>query len=373
MFTPTQITHAAAPEWIVPEYATKDPFNEDRKRMVLVAVDHFILCDGDGNKIRDLTITASQRPKWDRADPDILYSISGNAFLTWDVRDASNLPLAVNRFDEYILEDADQVSGIDDLAEADICEDGDKCVFRGVRKDNGTAEVFVYSLKAGKVAAWPVPLNLRSLYITPSYVICGTLNGTFLFMHSGELRGQIIPGQVPHMDVHGDNLIYCSSNDPDFKHNDVVLMNLATKEKRSLMEIPWMYAYHISCCDQEFCLVSTYHRANQYPGELWKVNFDASFELLGGSGSMIRSYESQPHATLSRDGSRFVYGVDDGQTVNTWMAHVDATGSETRIDYSAYLGQEFNMRFRDGMKLTPRADGAVDVSGIADVFQRKAT
>lgn len=114
-------------------------------------------------------------------------------------------------------------------------------------------------------------------------------------------------------------LVITNSNEnpvtlPDFP-NGIIKINLATGEQTGLISLPWSSACHISCPDQAgFALVSTYP-ANDgpYGNAILKIPLDGSaMTVLAKHGSKVADYQSQPKATVSRDGSRVVYGSNGG-------------------------------------------------------------
>lgn len=332
---PVQITHAEAPEWRAPEYPTINLRNCDGTYAVLVAVDHFdlyrVLPDGSLVLVKRLPIAAREEPRWSLTDPEVLYYHVGRGFRSLNVN--SMAVVDIHAFTEY--------DSIDGLGESDICEDGATFVFSGV-KPGADQEVFTYSLKDGQGPAFAAPPELSSLYVTPSFVICGTLNGVFLFSHSGKPFGQIIAGEAPHMDVIPDreSMVYCSSNDPTVGKNAVVWMDLHNPQtsKRVLLDLPqgnWSAAFHISA-GKDRCIVSTYSFIDpMLVPELWDVPYNQNVALARVicqiptiiHGDADRKYLGEPKAVLSenRYKARVYMSVDSGPggTVNTWMVKPD--------------------------------------------------
>lgn len=351
----------------VPEYATPCIWNCNNSRMLLLAshpgstLDYFILCDGDGTFIADLPISANDEPRWDLTGSRLLYCISGNSLLSLHL---DGDPRVWETFAEY--------ASISGRGKSDISADGDHFVLKGTKKD-GSAEIFVYSLKNGKGPTFPPLPDLNSLYITKSnYVIQGTLNGCFLFEQDGTPHGMILPGQVPHMDVWEDSLVFCSSNVNAINKNAVAMIDvLKPNDVKILLDLPqnkWAYAFHISC--GPFPIVSTYTSDNSMPMQIWKAFYEGQPAklLVADTGGIMRAdpnthYQSQPHATVSRDGSRIAYAVDNGTTIRTEILYTESAPVvdpvESWIDYRQFQDQEFIFR--------PTPDG------LLKVFSRKRT
>lgn len=315
-----QITHVQPPSWIGNEYSSICPFNADNSRLLLVAHDHFALHDGDGGFIKDLAIAASSEPRWDREDPGRLYYVSGNTLRLLDVETGTSHLLRT--FAEYR-----QLSG---RGESDISADGKHLVLEGDRQ-----AVFIYNLETETQS--PV-LRMETAGLFDNLYISANNEAVIGWYAKGPGRQQGIEIYSPGMQIEhqltttmghcavtryqGRNvLLWCSSNDPAINRNAVVMVDMIDPTvKTVLMELDWRLAFHISTCDQPWCLVSTYAPDNSLPMQLWKVPFDGSGPtLICNTGGVYRDYTSQPKAALSRDGSRAVFSVDDGQAVNAWM------------------------------------------------------
>lgn len=146
--------------------------------------------------------------------------------------------------------------------------------------------------------------------------------------------------------------------------NEILMIDVETGESKTIMSFGKLhYACHISACDKPFVLVSCYDTENVLPAQLWRVWFDGRpHELIYEFKLVYRDYSSQPHASLSQDGTMAVFTVDDGAELNVWAVRLDTvpsvidtpTVTRTRIDYAPYVG-------KSTFELVPRADGAVDI------------
>ncbi len=357
--------------WIAPEYSTMSIWNQTETLMLLVAVDHFQLYrmppDGQVQFLCDLPIAAHQEPKWSRRDPLLLYYVNGNVLTMAQFNAADERVFATSieaTFGNYVHHYGDWQNGVSGLGESDISEDGGHFVFTGMDKF-GNQWVFVYSLAARVLVApaWPMPDGTRSLYLTGSNeVLCGTLSGTYLFTAAGEPRGLVMVGPAPHMDVFHDSLIYCSSNDAALNKNAVAVVDVHDPaSRRVLMDLAWPYAFHISCCDQPFCLVSIFDLTNTLPAELWKVPYAGQPTKLATIPTTVHDYTGQPKASLSRSGRLAAVSVEQGSQVNTWLLTMETPAGSAkigkRIDYSSYVGRAYFI-------MRPRTDGAVDIEQV---------
>lgn len=355
MFTPIPITHAAPGRLFKNEYATMSPFNADNSLFLIAATDHFQLYSGFGSFIEDLPIAANQEPRWSKTDPHRIYFVRRNSLMALVVGNVANAHAV---YTEHVFTEYQAISG---KGESDISEDGQHFVLCGENRD-----VFVYSLATGKGPTFPLPDETDSLYITPdNNVLCGTLNaGVMMFSSTGQSLGRATP-TISHMDVSRDDngdevLIRCNAGDPAIElqpgcPNGIELVRLRDKQRRCLWAVgysplggPMSYAAHVSCPNRGFALVSIFAPQNTaLPMQIWKVPFaaGATRELIANTGGVYRNYESQPHSSISRDGSVALYSVDDGTAVNTWLVRMTPSSSAglTRIPLTAFGGKRYHL------------------------------
>jgi hypothetical protein len=312
--------------FIVPEYATVSPFNSDRSRLILVHHSYFGLYDGDGHYLRDLPldITSSSEPRWSRSDPDLFYYLSGNLLKQYDV--ATGTATLVCTFSDYA-----RVSG---GGENDLSEDGTRLVLAG-----DSRFIFVYNLLTGARGA---PLDTAGLgvfndiFITPDdnvlvgWDAVGTGRYQGVELYDGEMRflRQAAPA-LGHMDVTRDTtgdevLLIATADDPQGRCGDgVAKIRLADARWTCLVSFDWSVALHISAPDGNgWFVVSTYDAGSSLPPGPWTAYRDEILEIrLDGSevrrlahhrSRPLTDYWWQPHASVSRDGSRLVYGSNAG-------------------------------------------------------------
>jgi hypothetical protein len=330
MLTPKQITHAPPGSWIGHEYASICPFNSDNTRLLLIHIDHFELYDGDGVWLATTPLSPTSEPRWSTKNPHLLYYRTGNAVMSFDVREGTSTYR--RKFPKF--------TRIYGKGESDINEN-EQLVLAG---DDQT--ILAYDLKNEYVSrdiVWPRPFG--QLYITPdNNVLVGDATGMYILdpWNGGEPRK--VAQTEAHQDVCRDNegqevLIRINAADPSGASittcpNGVEKTRLIDGDPECLWSIGWKphaegggaasQAVHISCPDQKgWCLVSTYSPQNADPSRVYKVPFDGSgAEQLCETGSvMIRnpnegttSYNPQPKASVSRDGSRFVFSSNNGDT-----------------------------------------------------------
>lgn len=399
--TPRRITEAPAGSWRAAEYSSVYPFSVGNKYLIF---QHggagYGLYSGDGEFIHSLAIGHNQEPRWDSHEENVLYYVKGNAICRFDVR---GVPLLLHTFSEYVDYTPEERNGISGFGEGD-CE-GNLIALSGLRP-TGQRDVFLFDVKHLRKSAVltlePYRANsFDQLYATPAGNCLigwkgqgeGRFQGVELYDSEMQFQRQLA-SVLGHMDVgayQGDDvMVWCSSADPAINRNAAVRVDMQGN-RELLAGFDWRYAFHVSSGDG-FSLVSTYAPSNELPSQVWKVLHDNSdAELLCETGStMIRTanglaYGPQPRASLSRDGSRFVFNSNGGDVSRdpdycdvylgileepSKPAPVPITG-ETRIDYAPYVGQQFVLRLKSDLTLTPRSDGSVDFFGVADIVQRK--
>jgi len=337
--------------WIENEYSTASAFNSDNSRFLLVHQSYFGLYDGSGTHIGDLPleIVASSEPRWSRQNQTTVYYHFGNQLKSYDI--ASGVTAVVHSFNEY--------SSISGNGEMDISLDGDHMVFAG---DNRF--VFVYQISADKkFSAYDTgSRGFDSLYITPDNNVIVSWYTSGSARYTGQELFDINMNflrQVGHADGHkhvtrdtnGDEvLVWTNSDDaqpiPNCS-NGIVKIRLADATQTCLTQLDWSLAVHISAPDGNgYAFVDTEAPANPVPnGSGWVAYTDEILQVkLDGSGVTrlaqhrsrpISSYNWQPKLTVSRDGSRLLYGsnfdlpaIQSGYTADyadTYMIVVGAT------------------------------------------------
>jgi Tol biopolymer transport system component len=314
--------------FIVNEYSTMSPFNQDGSRLILVHQSYFALYDGEGRYQKDLPfdISASTEPRWSRRDPNLLYYVSANSLMSYDV--ATGVRTVVRTFAEY--------AKVDGRGESDICFDGDHFVLVGDARD-----IFVYELSTGTkgpvLDATGHPFD--SVYIAPgdqvivSWYQTGSARyaGMELFdRNMGFLRQ--LASVNGHKDVGRDIdgqavLFWMNAADPQAPadcQNGVVKIRLADAQRTCVLSLGWGVAGHVSAPDDGgWFFVSTYAPGDPLPvpgqwrpymAEVLQVRADGSEvrRLAHDRSRPLNDYWYTPRAAVSRDGRRLVYSSNYG-------------------------------------------------------------
>lgn len=314
--------------FIVNEYATMSPFNQDDSRLLLQHQSYFALYDGEGRYQRDLPfeIGASSEPRWSRRDPNVLYYVYGNSLQSYDA--ATGVRTVVHAFPEY-----SKVAG---LGESDLCFDGDHLVLTGDRRD-----IFVYELSTDRkgpvldasghgfdnVSIAPGDQVLVTWYQNGS----GPYSGVELYDRDMRFLRQLAPAGG-HMDVGRDTdgqavVLWINAADPQAPadcQNAVVKIRLADAQRTCVLALGWGMAAHVSVPDAgNWFFVSTYapldpkplpNEWRRYTGEVLQVSLDGSEvrRLAHHRSRPFNDYWYTPRAAVSRDGRRLVYSSNYG-------------------------------------------------------------
>jgi hypothetical protein len=350
--------------FVVHEYSTMSPFNQDDSRLLLQHQSYFALYDGAGRYVRDLPfeVTPSSEPRWSRTDPDLLYYVSGNRLKSYHA--GSGLVAVVHTFSEYAA-----VSG---RGESDLCFDGQHLVLTGDGR-----EVFVYDLALGSKG--PVldtaGHGFDNVHIAPGDQVIVTwyqaggarYQGVELFDREMSFQRQLAP-VAGHMDVGRDQggqpiLLWMNAADPQPPpacQNAVVKIRLADGQRTCLLSLDWSLAAHISAPDGgPWFYVSTYAASDPdplqgawraYTGELLQVRLDGSEvrRLAHHRSRPFNDYWYTPRAAVDRDGRRLVFSSNYGlpQILGYAGAYVDTYVIDLAAAGEAATGSEAPLRER---------------------------
>ncbi len=314
--------------FVMNEYATMTPFNQDNSRLLLLHQSYFALYDGGGSYIRDLPLEIHSRtePRWSRNEPDVLYYVNGNQLKRYNV--ATGAASVVRTFTEY--------ASIYGGGESDIGFDGNHFVFVGDSRD-----VFVYEISTdtkGTVLDTTGLGGFDSVYITPDDNVLvswyaggeGRYHGIELFDRNMRFLRQV-SRWIGHMDVTRDItgeevLLLVNAGNPHPPadcQNAIVKIRLWDAQSTCLLRFDWSLAQHISAPDGNgWFFVSTYSPADfdpvtkwpTYANEILQVKLDGTEvrRLAHHRSRPFDTYNYTPRAAVSRDGTRLVYSSNWG-------------------------------------------------------------
>lgn len=314
---------------VTQEYSTMSPFNMDNTRLLLVHMGYFSVYDESGNLLDELYqygISSSTQPRWSRTDPNVFYFVTGNALKKFNV--GTKAATNVHTFSEY--------SKISGMGESDICFDGNHFVIAG---DN--RYVFVYEIPAdakGPVFDAGAPGLFDNLYITPDdNVIIGWYangsnrqQGVELYNRNLVFQRQLTHA-MGHMDVTRDLdgsevMLWANGADPQLQVRcdaGITKVRLSDARQTCLFAGDWSLAHHVSAADNSgWFVMETYNPIDIMPPTGW-VSFTNEIVLVKMDGSEVRrvlhhrsrplnSYQYQPKASISRDGTKMVFTSNYG-------------------------------------------------------------
>jgi hypothetical protein len=278
----------------------------------------------DGGRITMLPaeINHSSQPRWRRSKPDCFLYLWASEIREYDI--GTGQITTLKKFD---------LARIDGMGESDLSEDDDHIVLCAGRT------VFVYEFNTDRILNhYAAPEAFNNLYLSPDNRALIGFNEAI--QRDGDNKGRGIKivnssedvgpvaAALGHMDVSSDRngnpiAVWCNSADSSGKdkhaekpdcENAIVKINLDTGFQDCLLSLDWSLAVHISLPDKAtFALVSTYDPLDpestvQYANENLIVELDGSgVRSLGKHGADSRSYAGKPKASVSPDGTRYVY------------------------------------------------------------------
>lgn len=311
------------------QYSTKSPFNADNSKILVLEVANFALYDvATSKRLGPIEwLGDSNSPLWSTSDPYIFYYLYANAICKCDTRLLPNGRSVVRVFDEY--------SSITDKGESDL-GDGGRLALLGVRADgSGMNDIFIYTINSDhKGSAGLAGADLDAIYITPNGNLIASypVEGCLLF-DSGMAYIRQLTTLSGHKDVmrdtDGSEVMAIADN----RDNSVKKIRLSDDRVTAIVpSLPWDRAVHISCPDAAgFCIVSTYGPG--VAGDLLQVPLTPGEPAvnLGKHGSSASNYDSQPHASVSRDGKWLAFNSDRDGRVDVYLMELPPNPNDVEI------------------------------------------
>lgn len=305
------------------EYATMWP-GDPLHRAIILQHPHGQLSlhyQDTGAKYADLpsVVNTGSQPRWRRTKPDCFLYLWLNELREFNAGTLTST--TIRKFSDR--------ANINGMGESDLSEDDRHIVLCTGR------DAFVYDYQADQIiTSFTIPAPFDSLYLTSTNqpVIGFYAGGHALW--TGTMFWPLAAA-LGHMDTSSDAsgqpvMVWCNAADTTGVgknaalancKNGIVLINIATGVQKCLLSLDWSLAAHISLPDRAaFALVTTYDPKNSASVAPWansivKVPLDGSTpSVLVKHGSKIESgttadekYALQPKASVSPDGTRFVY------------------------------------------------------------------
>lgn len=313
------------------EYSTMYCGNIDHRAFLLLHPGGAIglhKADGTLHKLLPSEVNHSSQPRWSRTKPTCFYYLYLNQLRMYDV--ANDQISTIRTFKEF--------PSINGMGESDLSEDSDHLVLCSGN------HVFVYRISSDTISQeFTAPGAFNNLYLdSQNRPLIGLYNGGHQ-LFDGQLRK--VAHALGHMDTSSDKdgspiMVWANSADDSGANRSAALPNCANGivkidirtdgrlfKQTCLLSLDWSLAVHISLPDHaEFALVSTFDGGNPdstvpYANENLLVYLDSQngshVKSLGKHRSIAKSYETQPHSSVSQDGSRYVYGSNGDVYVGT--------------------------------------------------------
>jgi hypothetical protein len=382
-----RITFSNGPDACGCEYSTCTPFNCDSSRLLLLRsnrpsiLDHFGLFDGAGAFLEDLSIGASDEPRWHRTKPNILYYHAGSALIEYDA--VTGQKTTRRTFTEYV--------SIYAHGKSDISWDGDHFVFIGTKQD-ASVEVFVYTISTD-TKSQPIPqaLPFNSVCLTPD-------NQVLIFRNTSDpprptdgiylLRPDGGEFQLTKTNEHAGVCTYQGRSKLLWAQDDTInaltMVDVGTAERAVLRSYDWRYAMHITVpINQPWCVPTLDCPTKDLPSIVERVYFDTSIQpelLCADTKTVFNGYQSEVKGAISNvmaDGTSKLVGCSNfGLTTDEFYSDVfmldippavqvgPAQPVQTPIDYSIYAG-------KSEFVIQPQPKCGTCGSTIAGIIERK--
>jgi Secretion system C-terminal sorting domain len=353
---------------IVPQYSKRQAWNADQSFLLLFTGDGTgRLYDGTTYEfLRPLDDVGGEDVFWHPTNPDLLYFSFGNTLFSYNVITQS--PTAVRTFDGY--------TWINTRGEGNLSRDGRYYAFVGQTYDTDThfKDIVVYDLILDSIVSRMVlPAVLSDFdwasisplgnYVVVDYATADTGRYQGIEVYDRNLnfiwqKGLGAGHSDLAVDENGNEVLVMAYYDADLNRGFVKKFRLADGATTSLMELSPDFDLHISCRNEsrrEWCFISTFDAEGRLTDDSlsWLPFEDEIFALkMDGSGDVQRiahhhskrfspstpdrdnsNYWAEPHATVSRDGTRMIFG-------SNWRENIasDSSVDAYVVDFRSFLG-----------------------------------
>lgn len=331
---------------VVPQYSRRQAWNADASRLLLFTGDgRALLYDGSTYQfIQELTAVGGEDVFWHPNEPGTIIFAQDQTLFGYDLQTNRTSPL--HSFPEYTF--------INTRGEGNVSRDGHYYAFVGQVYDENVQityfrDIVVYDLLADRVVAklglpatltdfdW-VSISPLGNYVVVDYATSNTgrFEGVEVYDRNLNFLWQK-PLGAGHSDLgcdaNGDEVLVMVYYDDETNSNLVRKYRLANGDETTLLEFSWQFDAHISCQNQArsgWCFVSTFDGEARLTDDSlsWLPFEDEILALkMDGSGEVQRmahhhsrrfspqtpdrdnsNYWAEPHATVSRDGGRILFG-----------------------------------------------------------------
>ncbi len=346
---------------VFPDYSKRQAWNADETLLLLRNGDgNALLFDGATYKFKKvLEDVGGEDVFWHPTNPALILYNPDNTLYSYDVVTGERKSLQA--FGEYAFANT--------RAEGNLSRDGRYYAFVGQLYDSASGvvtykDLVVFDLASNQIAGkLPLPKGLQVfdwVSISPrgSYVVVDYADDMRERFHGVEVYDRAFkflwqkplgPGHSDlAVDANGDEVLVMDVYDSGKNVTYIEKFRLADGKETTLLEISPLFDQHISCRNEkrpEWCFISTFDYVERLTDDAksWLPFEDEVFALkLDGSGEVERLahhysrryspttpdsdrsvYWAEPHATVSRNADRIVFGSNWRERVSE-EASVDA-------------------------------------------------
>lgn len=343
------------PSGIFPQYSKRQGWNCNG--------DYLLLCTGNGETllfngvfyefIKVLDGVAGDDIFWDSVKPDILYYVIENVLFSYNVKTSEKKTIHV--FKGYNFADT--------RGEGNLSTDGRYYAIAGRTYNDKNGEVkykdiLVYDFSKNLVIkSLPLPTDIENfdwVSVSPSgkYVVIDYADTESQRFHGVEVYDINLnfiwqkPIGAGHSDIgfdeKGNEVLVMDVYDENINKTIIKKFNLADGRDENLLELSPLFDLHISCRNinqKGWCIISTFdyverltHSGNDwlsFEDEIFALKLDASGDVKRIAHHHSRRYSpktpdsdqsmywAEPHATVSPDGNRIIFGSNWGINVGS--------------------------------------------------------
>ncbi len=352
---------------IVPQYSKREAWNSDQSRLLLFTGGGTArLYDGSTYTfLKTLDAVGGEDVFWHPTNPSVIYYSADNVLYSYNVETETITP--VHTFDGYTWANT--------RGEGNMSLDGRYYAFVGQTYDTDThfKDIVVYDLVLDSIVSkMALPTVLSDFdwasisplgnYVVVDYATADTGRYQGIEVYDRNLnfiwqKGLGAGHSDLAVDANGNEVLVMAYYDADLNSGFVKKFRLADGGTTSLLELSPDFDLHISCRNEsrrEWCFISTFDAEGRLTDDSlsWLPFEDEIFALkMDGSGDVQRiahhhskrfspstpdrdnsNYWAEPHATVSRDGTRMIFG-------SNWREDIasDSSVDAYVVDFRSFL------------------------------------
>lgn len=336
---------------IIPNYSKRQAWNVGETYLILqTGSGVFRLYNGESpyQFIKTLQGVEGEDVFWHPSDPNTIIYNDGNTLYSYNV--SAGQSTLIKTFSPYLYANT--------RGEGNLSADGRYYAFVGRMTDSTFNSLNVYDFTTNSiVSTFQLPANIEDLdwvSISPSgnYVIVdyadniqGRYHGVEVYSRSFNFLWQK-PLGAGHSDIgtdaYGNEVLVMAYYDGDSNKTYIKKFLISNGQETVLLGLSYLFDLHISCRNEQqknYCFISTFDYVGRLTADSssWLSFENEVFALkLDGSGQVARIahhhsrrfspitpdpdssiYWAEPHATVSREGKRILWGSNWEQNVQS--------------------------------------------------------